>query len=86
MTTHQKTLLNKGMYISLGLVIGIVIFAFTFGGAWAGLEGQVDANTEDITNINGKLDKIGDKLDSMADRQAETNGNIIELKTLLERR
>lgn len=79
MTTHQKTLLNKGMYISLGLVTGIVIFAFTFGGSWAALESRVEANTEDITNIDGKLDSIDEKV-------TDTREEVIKLRTLLEQR
>lgn len=84
MTAKQKTLLNKGMYISLGLVIGITVFAFTFGSSWAGLEGRVDANSQDITNINSKLDKIDKKIEAVSEKATETNNNVIRINTLLE--
>jgi len=86
MTAKQRILLNKGMYISLGLVVGMVVFAFTFGGEWTGLQSKVNANTENITNIDAKLDRIDQKVDAGIEKTTETNNNVIRLQTLVEQK
>lgn len=84
MTTKQETLINKGMYVSLGLVIGVVVFAFSFGGAWSGLGGQTETNTRDIALVNSRLDKMGEKQDLMIERQGEASAVLVRLTTQVE--